>query len=153
MKCEEYQWWINQYVDHELDDTTSQELFLHLGTCPECRGFLHSVLLLRESLRREIAVAVPQSLDARMKNIVSRRGSQIAVDRRALSHFLGRRISVSVVAAFFVLLALVASTAFVASTFFTEVQIVEKKVQETIYIVQLPQVEVKGYYPAAIKSN
>lgn len=153
MKCEEYQGWISQYLDRELDDTTSRELFLHLGTCPDCRGFLHSLLLLRDSMRREIAVAAPKSLDARVKNVVSGRGSQMAGDRRALSHFLGKRISVSVVAAIFVLVALVASTAFVASTFFTEAQIVEKKVQETIYIVQLPQVEVKGYYPTTTKSN
>jgi anti-sigma factor RsiW len=153
MKCEDYQEWISQYLDRELDDKTSRELFLHLGTCTDCRGFLHSLLLLRDSMRGETAPTAPGSLDARMKNIASRKGSQMARDRRAISHFLGKRISVSVTAAMFVLMALIASSAFLATTFFTEPQIVEKKVQETIYIVQLPQVEVKGYYPTTTKSN
>lgn len=153
MKCEEYQGWISQYLDHELQDTKSNELFLHLGTCPDCREFLNSLLLLRDSLRREIVIAAPKSLDARMKNIISKRGFQMARDRKALSRIVGKRISVSVVAAIFVLVLVATSTAFVASTFFVEARIVEKKVQETIYVVQLPQVEVKGYYPASTKSN
>jgi len=153
MKCEEYQGWISQYLDRELDESASPELFMHLGTCQECRRFLNSLLLLRESIRRDTTVAVPKSLEVRMKNLASRKGSKMAGDRKALSRFLGKRISVSVAAAMFVLMALVASSGLLATTFFKEPQIVEKKVQETIYIVQLPQVEVKGYYPTTTKSN
>lgn len=153
MKCEHYEERISQYVDRELDDAKTRELFLHLGTCYECQGFLRSLLLLRDSIRRDVAVAASKSLDARMKNIVPGNASRMVGDRRGLSRFLGKRISVSAAVAVVVLIALFASSAFVATTFFAEPQIVEKKVQETIYIVQLPQVEVKGYYPTTTKSN
>lgn len=153
MKCEEYQEWISQYLDHELHDTTSRELFLHLGTCLDCRKFLNSLLVLRDSIDREMIIAAPKSLDVRMKNIISKRRFQLVGDRKALSRIVGKRISVSVVTAIFVLAVVITTSAFVASRFFTEAHIVEKRVQETIYVVQLPQVEVKGYYPATTKSN
>ena len=42
MNHESYQQQVSQLVDDELDESLEQDLFVHLGSCIECRDFLKS---------------------------------------------------------------------------------------------------------------
>jgi anti-sigma factor RsiW len=42
MNHEPYQQQISQLVDDELDESQERDLFVHLGSCTECRTFLKS---------------------------------------------------------------------------------------------------------------
>jgi len=57
--CNEYQQQISQYIDNQLEDSDTSELFRHLGDCEECRDFLKSILKLRSAIfARCVAAAI-----------------------------------------------------------------------------------------------
>jgi len=54
MTCDEYQEQASQYIDGELPDSDSEELFRHLSVCAECRTFLRDSLELRSKIQDEV---------------------------------------------------------------------------------------------------
>jgi anti-sigma factor RsiW len=52
--CNEYQQQISQYIDNQLEDSDTSELFRHLGDCEECRDFLKSILKLRSAILQDV---------------------------------------------------------------------------------------------------
>jgi len=48
--CEEFQELVSAYVDGELGDGETAEMFFHLGSCRECRTFMTSVMQLQSFL-------------------------------------------------------------------------------------------------------
>ena len=70
-----------------------------------------------------------------------------------ISQVLRRRYSVSVAATVLLLFAIIAGTVTISTSVFSPPRIVEKKVQETVYVVQLPQVEINASYANLVKSN
>lgn len=57
MTCADHQRTINRLIDHEVKATDCGELFEHLGTCVECRGFLDALMKLNAELDRVQTVA------------------------------------------------------------------------------------------------
>lgn len=68
MTHDEYQQQISQLIDGELGEQFQPALFVHLGTCAECRRFLNSTLTLRSSLSSAAQIAILQGLDLRMRD-------------------------------------------------------------------------------------
>jgi hypothetical protein len=66
MTCEGYQEQASQLVDNELGERESPALFVHLGTCNECRGFLHLTLRLRTGLQEDTPLLAPNQLDEKV---------------------------------------------------------------------------------------
>lgn len=50
-QCERYREQLSEFVDNELNDERSAELFQHLAHCTECRMHLMSLQRLRSDLR------------------------------------------------------------------------------------------------------
>jgi predicted anti-sigma-YlaC factor YlaD len=63
MNCNDYQQWINRFIDHEARATESAELFEHLGTCAECRVFYDTIVTLGAELDK-IDLSLNESADA-----------------------------------------------------------------------------------------
>ncbi len=57
MNHEVYQQYISQYIDGELNDALENNLFLHLGSCRECRDFLKSSI----QMQNDIVAAKPRA--------------------------------------------------------------------------------------------
>ncbi len=49
--CDEYQEMMSAYIDQELNDNETSQLFYHLSECLECREFMKSLLTLHSAFR------------------------------------------------------------------------------------------------------
>ena len=79
MDHEHFQELINLYLDTGLQDTASTEMFAHLGTCEECRKYMHSSLLhaswhvkkaISRRLNRPTSTVIGNQKEAKMKRLV-----------------------------------------------------------------------------------
>lgn len=52
MDHEQYQELASEFIDEELGTKSEEELFLHLGSCTECRRFLRLCIRLQTDLVR-----------------------------------------------------------------------------------------------------
>ncbi len=66
MDHEHFQELINLYLDTGLQDTASTEMFAHLGTCEECRKYMHSMMRVRSFYQQEETASASDSLDRRV---------------------------------------------------------------------------------------
>jgi anti-sigma factor RsiW len=56
---------VSLFIDRELDAKSEQELFAHLGSCEECRGFLKASMMLQGDIK-STKPGIPASMgDAR----------------------------------------------------------------------------------------
>ena len=153
MKCQEAEARISELLDLELDEIGAAELFLHLGTCQSCRTFYRSGMRLHNSIVHSSANSIA---DSRIRGKKSRWLMQrlpMKLHTGPISQVLRRRYSVSVAATVLLLFAIIAGTATISTSVFSPPRIVEKRAQETVYVVQLPQVEINASYANAVKSN
>jgi anti-sigma factor RsiW len=72
MTHNEHQQRISLYVDNELNDKESSELFAHLAGCSECRTYMKIGMRVRSQIANEELADVPRSLDRRVLASVAR---------------------------------------------------------------------------------
>jgi len=142
MNCEQYQEYISQFIDGELDNADEACLFGHLGLCEQCRTFLKNVLSLRNTLTVSPQLAVPASLDQRVLNQLSSNMKQPLHQnifwRTRKPQYSFRTIGLAVLLS-------VVTTIFVSSFWYQHSQ-----TQQTIVcLTPLPEVEVNGYLVVA----
>jgi predicted anti-sigma-YlaC factor YlaD len=99
MNCEQYQEFISQFIDGELDSVNELSLFQHLSTCDECRGFLKETMSLRSELLSKTSLHPNVELDARMRQTIfaDQRmpyGFRAAGEKSIISRFIPIAISV-----------------------------------------------------------
>ena len=63
-----YQEEISQFIDNELPENESPELFAHLSTCPECRGFFNESLQLKSRLTSISVPSIPANSKGNLWN-------------------------------------------------------------------------------------
>ena len=153
MNCQEYEEQIGGLMDLELGTTESAALFLHLSTCEKCRMFFRSNVRLHNSFALSAANSLAERKDRDSQPGWLKRGIPVKSPRGPIAQVFRRRYSISIAATVFLLLTIIAGTAAISTTFISSPRVVERKVQETVYVVQLPQVEINGFYPNAVKSN
>jgi predicted anti-sigma-YlaC factor YlaD len=151
--CQEYELLISELLDLELSKTGSVELFLHLSTCENCRTFFLSNVRLHNSLVFSAANSRREARDRGFQPSWSKQGVPAKSHRGPIAHVFRRRYSISIAASALLLIAIIAGTATISTSFVSPARVVEKKVRETVYVVQLPQVEINGYYSNGVKSN
>lgn len=145
MNCSAYHEMISAYVDRELDDGGAVALFAHLTICEECRNTMTDSLALRESIHRSQRHDVPASLDKRVYGIpFGDRPPVLPAQHRTAFRLIRRTITIPAIAALLIVTLTVAGSVYVTSTFFPRHEIIEKQEKELVYIMELPQVEVKG---------
>jgi anti-sigma factor RsiW len=76
----EHQQRISLYIDNELNDRDSSELFAHLAECGECRTHMKISMRVRSQIANEELAVVPQALDRRILASVVR--ENVALKRR-----------------------------------------------------------------------
>ncbi len=148
MTCEHFQEQISELIDNELACEAEPELFSHLGTCTDCRGYFAAVLKLRSSLVMD-ALNDSQQIKRLKEASIHPLIHSSAVNRPAVHSFAKRKLSIPFAALIAVFVLTVAASIGVSSKFFRTEKIVEREVPHTVYIMQLPEVEVKGYYLAS----
>jgi anti-sigma factor RsiW len=142
MNCEQYQEYISQFIDGELDSASETSLFGHLGSCEECRSFLKGILSLRNAMIVSPQLTIPASLDQRVLNQPSSNRKQ-----PILQNILWRsgKPQYSFRAIGFAVMFSIVTTIFVSSFWYQHVQ-----TQQTIVcLTPLPEVEVNGYVVVA----
>lgn len=152
MTHEFFQEQISVFVDHELAREAEVELFSHLSTCKDCRDYFTAVLKLRSSLMKD-AMNDSQRIKELKETSVHPSIYSSSASRPALHTFRRRGISIvkrkltlplaAVIAAFVLT---VAGSVGVSSRFFRTEKVVERDISHTVFVMQLPEVEVKGYY-------
>jgi hypothetical protein len=65
MNHEVYQQHISQLVDNELSESLEQDLFLHLGSCRECRSFLKSSWQIQSDIQKRMPRTQPGFANAK----------------------------------------------------------------------------------------
>ena len=49
--CEDYKKLASEYIDGELNDNETSQLFYHMGECNECRAFMSSLMKLHSAFQ------------------------------------------------------------------------------------------------------
>lgn len=153
MNCEDYEARISELLDLELNTAGSAELFLHLSTCEKCRTFFRSNVRLHNSLALSAANPLSEFRPRGIQPRWSKRGIPMKSHKGPVAQVLRRRYSISIAATVVLLLTIIAGTATISTSLVSPARVVETKVQETVYLVQLPQVEISGSYTNELKSN
>ena len=141
MNCEQYQEYVSQFIDSELNNAGESSLFHHLSSCDNCRGFLKETLSLRSDLLNKGATIVPEPLNRKiLANIITtsslRRPARLTVDWIKQGRMMSLR-AVGFILAFTVLTSAV-FTSLVYQSYFASKETV-------VYVPTLPTVEVRGY--------
>ncbi len=145
MNCGEYKEMISVYVDRELVDADAVALFAHLTTCAACRGHLNGMLTLRESIHASQRDDFPARLDQRVGALIL--GDRPAVPsaaRSSAARVIRNKFSIPVSIVLVLLTMAVMGSVYVTSTYFPRHEVIEKNEKQLVYIMELPQVEVKG---------
>jgi predicted anti-sigma-YlaC factor YlaD len=84
MTCADHQRTINRFIDHEFRAVECAELFAHLGTCAECRGFLDALMKLNAELDRiQIAAELEKAPSMQPRPFVDRNAVRGVVKQRS----------------------------------------------------------------------
>ena len=69
---------VSAFIDQELSDTESAEMFAHLSTCEACRMFLKRTLKLRSAISAAPSPAAPGAIGANISSAIrpARRSAQ-----------------------------------------------------------------------------
>jgi predicted anti-sigma-YlaC factor YlaD len=142
MNCEQYQEQISQFMDGELLPAPETELFVHLGSCEQCRTFLKDALALRNTLALTRQTDVPASLDRRILAqhvpVTKKTALQNYVWLFAEAQYTFRTIGLAIV--------LSALTSVLLFSFW---QTSYQPQQTIVCLTPLPEVEVTGYVVVA----
>ncbi|MDE3058516.1 MAG: zf-HC2 domain-containing protein [Bacteroidota bacterium] len=148
MTHEHFQEQISSFVDHELPHNAEPELFSHLSSCEACREYFASVLKLRSSFVKDVMSDSLRGKGLKEANIHPAIHLS-AVNKPAVRSFVKRKLSLPLAAVLAAFVLTVAASIGVSSKFFRTEKIVEREVPHTVYVMQLPEVVVKGYYLAS----
>jgi len=127
-----YQELTSQFIDRELGADDERDLFAHLGTCDECRGFLKSALVIQGDI-----------LGTKPVRSFSPRPAKAAHTLRIV---WSKRVPMPV-AAMLAVLALASTVAFSTLWMRPKEKVVETK-QEVVYVPRMPAIQVVGFYPS-----
>jgi hypothetical protein len=145
MNHEQYQQLASQFIDHELGPESEQELFLHLGTCTECRDFL------KASWQLQVDIFAKKPKGASVFSMSKTRGVATVsrVQRNRVTSVLAlvwrKKIPIPVTAAL-VVIVLAGSIALSALWIRPQEKAVETR-PEVVYVPRLPAIQVIGFYP------
>jgi anti-sigma factor RsiW len=145
MNCREYKEMNSAYVDRELADADAVALFAHLTGCAECRTHLTETLALRESIQTAQRDEFPAGLDRRMRALaLGDRPATPPASRLSGVRIIRKKFSVPMSVVLVLVTMAVMGSVYVTSTYFPRHEVIEKNEKELVYIMELPQVEVKG---------
>lgn len=147
MTCSVYQELASQFIDGELTDNQSGELFSHLGNCSRCRQFMHSALQVRATIMHSPAFPFPPTLDERVSRIRIRRSPARVPFRVKVKGFWKQRLAVPVPAFLSAGVMLLVAVAISIITLTKVPRESQDAMSKTMYLVTLPAVEVQGTYP------
>jgi predicted anti-sigma-YlaC factor YlaD len=145
MNCEQYEEYTSRFIDGELEIVSETELFKHLGTCEQCRNFLKEALNLRSELSNSRILAVPKSLDQRVKISIDNVPSRV---KPVIWNFFKRepRRMFSLRAVGFALVITILTSVAITSLWYHS-NVISK--ETVVYVPMLPTVEVQGYLPSS----
>jgi anti-sigma factor RsiW len=113
MNHERYFEFINLYIDNQLGDRESAELFAHLGTCEACREFMKATMRVRSYIAGQELAEVPSALDYRVLASVRREAAAVREKKSWFAPVWFTRISIPLpAAASIIFLAIVGSLLF-----------------------------------------
>jgi anti-sigma factor RsiW len=99
MNHERYFEFINLYIDNQLGDRESAELFGHLGTCEACREFMKVTMRVRSHIAGQELAEVPSALDHRVLASVRREAAAVREKKSWFAPVWFTRISIPLPAA------------------------------------------------------
>jgi len=144
MSCNDVKTAISAYADGALPPDGEESMFVHLGTCADCRRFLGHVLDTRAAIAAMPRADVPESLDRTvlaLKPGIAREKTQRS---RWLADLWMRRLSIPLPSAAIVALALLSITIFSLSLLLKP---------NEVPLMSLPPVDVCAEHPGAPDHN
>jgi anti-sigma factor RsiW len=94
MNCDDYRQSVSGFVDEELGNAESRQLFRHLGTCDECWRYYRRITQLRNVLATESEPAGQQT-ESRQRRPVTTAGATKWPDRPPERQWIKQRLAVS----------------------------------------------------------
>lgn len=139
MTCLETQEQISRYFDNELGDQEASAMFLHAGTCAQCREFFSDLIRLRDGLVNEKET---QSVPAPLWSASGKRvSSSIPSAPPRAGWMRSRRVSLSFPIAAVLALFLIVASAVVT---FSTIEGGRQPAPKEVILMSLPTVEVQG---------
>jgi len=151
MNHEHYQELASQFIDHELGPESEQELFLHLGSCTECRNFLRASWQLQVDIFATKPKETSQFSAARAKERQSISQGRPRHELDVLASIWRKKIPMPIAAAL-VVLVLASSIALSGLWIRPQERVAETK-PEVVYVPRLPAIQVIGFYPPKNESK
>jgi len=132
MNHERYFQFINLYIDSQLGDRQSAELFAHLGTCEACREFMRMTMRVRSHIASQELAEVPLTLDRRVLASVRREAAAVREKKSWFAPIWFTRISIPLPAA-----ASIIFLAIVGSLLFSPLLLHEEKPRQEVKVEQM----------------
>ena len=148
MKCDDCQLWISIYVDEALSDEQTVELFSHLSGCPNCQGFLRSILDIHNAIVSASRPRAPLSDRQFTFASVDIRGQSLPVTPSLLRSFWSRRLSLPISAAAMIVVVLLACLVGLTSLWMRSGAREEAGGLKVLFMARMPVVEVYAPRPA-----
>jgi anti-sigma factor RsiW len=132
MNHERYFEFINLYIDNQLGDRESAELFAHLGTCEACREFMRTMMQVRSHIASQELAEVPLTLDRRVLASVRGEAAAVREKKRWFEPVWFTRISIPLPAAASIILLVI-----VGSLLFSPLLLHEEKPRQEVKLEQM----------------
>ncbi len=143
MNCTESEIVMNEYFDNVLHEKHSAELFFHFAECKSCQISFKQLLLLKQSLKSVPEFSTPLSLDGKIENLIRRQAAIKRQKQFLFTDFFKQKFTLPIPAFAAIFAIIIAATAFLTSKYFSPVQ---KSAAEYVYVMQLPEIEVKAKF-------
>jgi len=140
--CEGYEEHLSAYVDGELTDDSSAELFTHLGACPSCRRSFAAVSALRAHIASAPAPEVPLRLDRRIARLQPAAPARESRLRNGIRSLWLHRMTIPAPA--FALALLLVTASILVSLLLIRTTPPPAGEQQVMYIMNMPAIEVEG---------
>ena len=132
MNHERYFEFINLYIDNQLGDRESAELFGHLGTCEACREFMKVTMRVRSHIAGQELAEVPSALDHRVLASVRREAAAVRGKKRWFEPVWFTRISIPLPAAASIIFLVI-----VGSLLFSPLLLHEEKPRQEVKVEEM----------------
>ncbi|MDP1677419.1 MAG: hypothetical protein Q8L88_11195 [Bacteroidota bacterium] len=130
---------LQRCFDGDLNDDEMKNLFSEMSTDETLRMQFRSFQTLRQGLRSTPVHDVPVKLDERIKRLSLTSHVKMLSDKSRLQNFLSKKFSFSMPAFAATVLLLLVGSYFAAT-----IVLAPKAETELVYIMQLPQIEVRA---------
>lgn len=143
MNCKESLELMNEYFDHEINESRIAELFQHLAGCNACRTEFKNLMDLRHVFRTTEPVSISVTLDRRIEQLAKAHTAVPPKKNFAVFELFTKKLTIPIPAFAMIVIFFVLGSVYISSKYFFSQH---KAETEYVYVMQLPEMEVHAKF-------